>query len=187
MTHLIRNPRVLNKVQAEVRQVIKNKDHITDEDIEKLEYLKMVIKETLRINPLVPLLVPREASKDIKIAGYDIPKKTWIHVNVWAVHRNPNVWKDPESFIPERFMNNEIDYKGLDFELLPFGSGRRMCPGMGMGMALVHLTLINLLYRFDWKLPEGMEAKDVDLEESYGLVCPKKVPLRLIPVLTTWT
>ncbi|KAJ4875435.1 Cytochrome P450 71B11 [Raphanus sativus] len=187
MTHLITNPRVMNKVQAEVRQVIKNKDHITDEDIKQLEYLKVVIKETLRINPLVPLLVPREASKDIKIAGYDIPKKTWIHVNVWAVHRSPNIWKDPEVFIPERFMDNEIDYRGLNFELLAFGSGRRMCPGMGMGMALVHLTLINLLYRFDWKLPEGMDAKDVDLEESYGIVCPKIVPLELIPVITHWT
>ncbi|RID59490.1 hypothetical protein BRARA_F02715 [Brassica rapa] len=114
-------------------------------------------------------------------------EKTWIHVNIWAVQRNPNVWKDPEAFIPERFMDNEIDYKGLDFELLPFGSGRRMCPGIGMGMALVNLTLTNLLYRFDWKLPDGMDAKDVDLEESYGLVCPKKVPLQLIPILTQWT
>ncbi|ESQ32048.1 hypothetical protein EUTSA_v10004073mg [Eutrema salsugineum] len=187
MTHLIANPRVMKKVQAEVREVIKNKDNITEEDIERLQYLKMVIKESFRINPLVPLLIPREASKDVKIAGYDIPKKTWIHVNIWAVHRNPNVWKDPEAFIPERFMDNEIDYKGLNFELLPFGSGRRMCPGLGMGMALVHLTLTNLLYRFDWKLPEGMEVEDVDLEESYGLVCPKKVPLELIPVLTQWT
>nr|QWK52215.1 cytochrome P450 71B14-2 [Isatis tinctoria] len=187
MTHLITNPRVLKKVQAEVREVIKNKDDITEEDIEQLEYLKMVIKETLRMNPLVPLLIPRVASKDIKIGGYDVPKKTWIHVNIWALHRSPNVWKDPEAFIPERFMDNEIDYKGLHFELLPFGSGRRMCPGMGMGMALVHSTLINLLYRFDWKLPEGMDAKDVDLEESYGLVCPKKVPLELVPVITQWT
>ncbi|KAG2284174.1 hypothetical protein Bca52824_055394 [Brassica carinata] len=187
MTHLIANPRVMKKVQAEVREVIKNKENITEEDIEQLEYLKLVIKETLRINTLVPLLIPREASKDIKIAGYDIPKKTWIHVNVWAIHRNPNVWKDPETFIPERFMDNEIDYKGLNFELLPFGSGRRMCPGMGMGLALVHLTLINLLYRFDWKLPGGMKAEDVDIEESYGLVCPKKIPLELIPVLTQWT
>lgn len=187
MTHLIKNPRVMKKAQAEVREVIKNKDNITEEDIEGLEYLKMVVKETLRINPLVPLLTPREASKDVKIGGYNIPKKTWIHVNIWAIHRNPNVWKDPEAFIPERFMDNQIDYKGLNFELLPFGSGRRICPGIGMGMALVHLTLINLLYRFDWKLPEGMEVEDVDLEESYGLVCPKKVPLELIPVLTQWT
>ncbi|KAG5413887.1 hypothetical protein IGI04_001454 [Brassica rapa subsp. trilocularis] len=119
-------------------------------------------RETVRINPLVPLLIPREASKDIKIAGYDIPKKTWIHVNIWGVHRNPNVWNDPETFIPE--------------------SGRRMCPGMGMCMALAHLTLINLLYRFDWKLPVGMEIEDVDLEESYGLVCPKKVLLQLVPI-----
>ncbi|KAL0738591.1 hypothetical protein Bca4012_014801 [Brassica carinata] len=187
MTHLIANPRVMKKVQAEVREVIKNKENIKEEDIEQLEYLKMVIKETLRISTLVPLLIPREAAKDVKIGGYDIPKKTWIHVNVFSIHRNPNVWKDPEAFIPERFMDNEIDYKGLNFELLPFGSGRRMCPGMSLGLALIHLSLINLLYRFDWKLPEGMKAKDVDLEESYGLVCPKKVPLELIPVITQWT
>ncbi|KAL1212616.1 Cytochrome P450 71B13 [Cardamine amara subsp. amara] len=91
------------------------------------------------------------------------------------------------SFHPWKVMDSQIDYKGINFELLPFGSGRRICPGMGMGIALVHLTLINLLYRFDWKLPEGMEVEDVDLEESYGLACPKKVPLQLIPVLTQWT
>ncbi|CAF2015004.1 hypothetical protein HID58_077305 [Brassica napus] len=187
MTHLISNPRVMNKVQTEVREVVKNKDNITEDDIEQLKYLKMVIKETLRINPLVLLLIPREASKDLKIRGYDIPKNTWIYVNVWAIHRNPNIWKDPGAFIPERFVDNEIDYKGLNFELLAFGSGRRMCPGMGVGMALVHLTLVNLLYRFDWKLPEGMETRDVDLEESYGLVCPKKIPLELIPVITKRT
>uniref|UniRef100_A0A1J3CUB8 Cytochrome P450 71B11 n=1 Tax=Noccaea caerulescens TaxID=107243 RepID=A0A1J3CUB8_NOCCA len=84
-------------------------------------------------------------------------------------------------------MDNELNYKGLNFELLPFGSGRRMCPGLGMGMALVHLTLINLLYLFDWKLPKGLEVEDVDLEESYGLACPKKVPLQLILVLAQWT
>ncbi|KAF3487938.1 hypothetical protein F2Q69_00056329 [Brassica cretica] len=177
----------MNKVQTEVREVVKNKDNITEDDIEQLKYLKMVIKETLRINPLVLLLIPREASKDLKIRGYDIPKNTWIYVNVWAIHRNPNIWKDPGAFIPERFVDNEIDYKGLNFELLAFGSGRRMCPGMGVGMALVHLTLVNLLYRFDWKLPEGMETRDVDLEESYGLVCPKKIPLELIPVFTKRT
>ncbi|XP_048620241.1 cytochrome P450 71B13-like [Brassica napus] len=116
-----------------------------------------------------------------------VQAETWIQVNVWAIHRNPNIWKDPEVFIPERFMDKDIDYKGVNFELLPFGSGRRMCPGMNLGMALVHLTLINLLYRFDWKLPDGMDAKDVDLEESYGLVSPKKIPLELIPVITQWT
>ncbi|CAN7045767.1 unnamed protein product [Brassica rapa subsp. trilocularis] len=187
MTHLITNPRVMKKVQAEVREVIQSKDHISEDDIKQLEYLKLVIKETFRITPLVPILIPREASKDLKIGGYDIPKKTWIRANIWAVHMNPSIWKDPEAFIPERFMDNEIDYRGLNFELLPFSSGRRMCPGMDMGLALVHLTLINLLYRFDWKLPEGMKAEDVDLGESYGLVCPKKIPLELIPVLTQWS
>ncbi|KAF3593368.1 hypothetical protein DY000_02026067 [Brassica cretica] len=156
MTHLIANPRVMKKVQAEDK-------------------------------PAFATTNSKRGVKRLKIGGYDIPKKTWIQVNVWAIHRNPNIWKDPEVFIPERFMDKDIDYKGVNFELLPFGSGRRMCPGMNLGMALVHLTLINLLYRFDWKLPDGMDAKDVDLEESYGLVSPKKIPLELIPVITQWT
>ncbi|KAG5394406.1 hypothetical protein IGI04_024369, partial [Brassica rapa subsp. trilocularis] len=145
MTHLIANPRVMKKVQAEVREVIKNKDNTIEEDIEQLEYLKL-------------------ASKDLKIGGYDIPKKTWIQVNVWAIHRNPNIWKDPGVFIPERFMDKDIDYKGVNFELLPFGVEGGCAP-----------------------LPDGMGAKDVDLEESYGLVSPKKIPLELIPVITQWT
>ncbi|XP_010519645.1 PREDICTED: cytochrome P450 71B12-like [Tarenaya hassleriana] len=187
MTHLITNPRIMKRVQTELRERIKNKDSITEEDMENLDYLKMVVKETLRINPVAPLLIPREAMKDVKINGYDVPKKTRIQVNIWAIHRNPEVWKDPERFIPERFKDSQMDYKGQNFELLPFGSGRRVCPGMGIGMALVHLTLMNLLYRFDWKLPEGMKIEEVDLEEAYGLVTPKMIPLQLVPISTPWT
>ncbi|CAH2047965.1 unnamed protein product [Thlaspi arvense] len=187
MTHLLANPRVMKKLQAEIREKIKNIDEITDDDVEQLDYFKLVLKETFRISPIVPVLVPRVAAKDLKIAGYDVPEKTWIHVNMWAVHMSPSIWKDPETFNPERFIDNQTDFKGLNFELLPFGSGRRMCPGMGMGLAVVHLTLINLLYRFDWKLPNGMKAEELSIEENYGLICVKKLPLEAIPVLTQWT
>ncbi|XP_019056308.1 PREDICTED: cytochrome P450 71B11-like [Tarenaya hassleriana] len=184
MTHLIRNPRVMEKVQDEIRERVTDKDNITEEDMEHLDYLKSVIKETLRMSPVVPLLIAREAMSDMKINGYEIPKKTRIQINAWAVHRDPDVWKDPDSFIPERFMDNKIDYKGQSYELIPFGGGRRMCPGLGLGMALVQLSLMNLLYRFDWKLPDGMRIEDVDLEESFGIVISKRVPLQLVPVLT---
>ncbi|XP_010541580.1 PREDICTED: cytochrome P450 71B12-like [Tarenaya hassleriana] len=187
MTHLIKNPRVMKKVQTELRERIKDKDNITEEDMRDLDYLKMVIKETFRINPVVLLLAPRETMNDVKINGYHIPKKTRIQVNIWAIHRNPEIWKDPECFIPERFADVDMDYKGQNFELLPFGSGRRICPGIGMGMALVHLALMNLLYRFDWKLPEGTKIEDVDVEEIYGLTALKKEPLQLVPIVTQWT
>ncbi|XP_010519601.1 PREDICTED: cytochrome P450 71B11-like [Tarenaya hassleriana] len=187
MTHLIRNPRVMEKVQAEIRERVTDKDNITEEDMEHLDYLKSVIKETLRMSPVVPLLIAREAMRDMKINGYEIPKKTRIQINARAVHHDPDVWKDPDNFIPERFMDNNVDYKGQNFELIPFGGGRRMCPGLGLGMALVQLSLMNLLYRFDWKLPDGMKMEDVDLEESFGIVISKKVPLQLVPVLTQWS
>ncbi|XP_010541760.1 PREDICTED: cytochrome P450 71B12-like [Tarenaya hassleriana] len=187
MTHLMTNPRVMRKVQTELRERIKNKDNITEEGMKDLDYLKMVIKETFRINPVFLLLAPRETMNDVKINGYSVPKKTRIQVNIWAIHRNPETWKDPERFIPERFAEADMDYKGQNFELLPFGSGRRVCPGMGMGMALVHLALMNLLYRFDWKLPEGTKIEDVDVEEIYGLTARKKEPLQLVPIVTQWT
>ncbi|XP_010531521.1 PREDICTED: cytochrome P450 71B34-like [Tarenaya hassleriana] len=182
MTELIRNPRVMKKAQTEIRNRIKNEGMIKEEDLEKLEYLKMVVKETFRLHPPGAALIPRKAMSEFKICGYDINPKTRIEVNVWAIGRDPSVWKDPEEFFPERFIQNEIDLKGQHFELLPFGGGRRGCPGIHMGLSLVELGLANLLYCFDWKLPEGMTKDDVDIEEVFSLSVHKKVPLQLVPV-----
>ncbi|XP_024013622.1 cytochrome P450 71B5 isoform X3 [Eutrema salsugineum] len=156
------------------------------DDLEKVEYLKLVIQETFRLHPAAPLLLPRLTMSDIKIQGYNIPKNTMIQINTYTIGRDPKYWTKPEEFIPERFVDNPIEYKGKHFELLPFGAGRRICPGMGTGITIVELGLLNLLYFFDWSLPEGMTIKDIDMEEDGAFVIAKKVPLELLPTLHRW-
>lgn len=118
-----------------------------------MKYLKAVIKETLRLHPPIPLLVPRESTKDVKINGYDIAAGTRVITNAWAIHRDPTTWEEPEEFHPERFLNSTIDFKGQDFKLIPFGSGRRGCPGISFAIANNELVLANLLSKFNWALP----------------------------------
>ena len=120
----------------------------------------------------------------INIDGFEIPPKTMLQVNAWAIGRDPKYWKDPEEFIPERFTDSPIDFRGQHFELLPFGSGRRACPGMHMGTTTVELGLANLLYSFDWKLPDGMKEEDMDMGETAGpsLTVSMRTPLKLVPV-----
>nr|AAL59946.1 putative cytochrome P450 protein [Arabidopsis thaliana] len=182
MAELIRNARVMKKVQSEIRNQMINKSVITLDDIDHLPYLKMVIKETWRLHPPVPLLLPREVMSEFEINGYKIQPKTLLYVNVWAIGRDPDSWKDADMFYPERFMDNNIDAKGQNFELLPFGSGRRICPGMYMGTTMVEFGLANMLYQFDWEVPDGMVVEDIDMEESPGLAVGKKNELLLVPV-----
>ncbi|KAG2283573.1 hypothetical protein Bca52824_054793 [Brassica carinata] len=183
MAELVRNPRVMKKAQEEIRTCIrvKQNEKIDEEDVDKLQYLKLVIKETLRLHPAAPLLLPRETMSQIKIQGYNIPPKTFLVVNTWSIGRDPKHWEDPEEFIPERFIDSPADYKGQSFEMLPFGSGRRMCPGMASAIATIELGLLNLLYYFDWELPE--EGTVVDMEEDGNITVVKKVPLELLPIL----
>ncbi|EEF27944.1 cytochrome P450, putative, partial [Ricinus communis] len=182
MSELMKNPRVLEKAQAEVRQVFCRKRSINEESLQELNYLKLVIKETLRLHPPVPLLLPRECREDCVINGYDIPAKSRVMVNVWAIGRDPNWWIDAEKFFPERFLDNAIDYKGNNFEFLSFGAGRRMCPGMSFGVANVELPLAMLLYHFDWKLPYGLKPENLDMSECLGAGVRKKEELCLIPI-----
>ncbi|XP_019099595.1 PREDICTED: cytochrome P450 71B36-like [Camelina sativa] len=182
MTELMRNPRVMKKVQSEIRSQIGNKSVISLNDINQLHYLKMVINETWRLHPPSPLMVRREVMSEFEINGYTIPVKTRLYVNIWAIGRDPDIWKDPEEFLPERFINSGIDSKGQNFELLPFGSGRRMCPPMYMGTTMVEFGLANMLYQFDWTLPKGMVIEDIDMEESPGLNTSKKNELVLVLV-----
>uniref|UniRef100_A0A2C9UP70 Cytochrome P450 n=3 Tax=Manihot esculenta TaxID=3983 RepID=A0A2C9UP70_MANES len=184
MAELAKNPRVMTKVQDEIRNHVGKKGRLTEDDIDKLEYLKMVIKETFRLHPAAPLLVPRETISHCNINGYNIYPKTIIQVNVWAIGRDPQYWKDPEEFFPERFADRSIDFKGQNFEFLPFGAGRRICPGMHMGTITIESILANLLYWFDWKLPNGMKSEDINMEEKAGisLTLSKKIPLSFVPV-----
>jgi len=180
MSELVRNPIIMKKVQEEVRTIVGHKSNVEERDVNKMHYLKCVIKETLRMHPPVALVVPRVTRSDIKLKGYDIPAKTTVHINAWAIQRDPKFWESPEEFLPERFENSEVDFKGQDSQFIPFGFGRRGCPGMNFGTASVEYMLANLLYWFDWKLPET-DTQDIDMNEIFGLVVSKQVPLHLKP------
>ena len=181
MAELMRNPKVMENAQAEVREVLKGKAPIEEKDIQELNYLKLVIKETLRLHTPLPLLLPRECRERCEIDGYEIPAKTRVIINAWAIGRDPQQWDDAESFRPERFIGTSIDFKGADFELIPFGAGRRMCPGMSFGVATVELALAQLLYYFEWKLPNAIEPEDLDMTEAFGVAMGRKSNLYLIP------
>ncbi|KAK3011537.1 hypothetical protein RJ639_011577, partial [Escallonia herrerae] len=181
MTELARNPRVMKKVQAEIRSSIGKKPKVDEAEVEKLKYLKMVVKETFRLHPPATLLLPRETRGHCKIGRYDIYPKTRILVNAWAIGRDPKVWKNPDNFYPERFAETEIDFRGQHFELLPFGAGRRICPGLMMGATAVEFALANLLHCFDWEFPCGMKREDISVEAEFGLTVHKKFPLFLVP------
>ncbi|PHU28532.1 Premnaspirodiene oxygenase [Capsicum chinense] len=180
MVQMMKNPSILAKAQAEVREAFRDKATFDENDVEELKYLKLVIKETLRLHPPVPLLVPRECREETIINGYTIPVKTKVMVNVWALGRDSKYWDDAESFKPERFKQLSMDFVGNNFEYLPFGGGRRICPGISFGLANVYLPLAQMLYHFDWKLPTGVEPKDLDLTELVGVAATRKSDLILI-------
>ncbi|XP_058069013.1 desmethyl-deoxy-podophyllotoxin synthase-like [Magnolia sinica] len=182
MSEMMRNPRVMEKAQTEVRQALKGKTKMDDGDTNELHYLKLVIKETLRLHPPAPLLLPRECTETCEIDGYDIPIKARVIINAWAIGRDPQHWEDPESFKPERFDGSPCDYKGTHFEYLPFGAGRRVCPGMISGIANVVLPIAQLLYYFDWKLPGKIKPEDLDMTESFGATVSRRSELYLIPL-----
>ncbi|XP_017972572.1 PREDICTED: cytochrome P450 71A1-like [Theobroma cacao] len=142
-----------------------------------MDYLKAVIKETLRLHPPLPLLVPRVSTQDVNIKVYDIEERTLVIVNAWAIGRDPVHWNEPEEFRPERFLNNPIDFKGNDFQYTPFGDGRRGCPGMAFAMAMNEIILVNLVHKFDWSLPGGTTGEDLDMTETTGIAINRKVPL----------
>nr|XP_043616846.1 cytochrome P450 71A1-like [Erigeron canadensis] len=183
MTSLIKNPKVMKKAQEEVRNVVGKKTTIIDEDdLPKFTYLKAIVKEVMRLYPPAPLLVPREAKKDIILNnGYKIKQNTMVHVNAFAIGRDPKSWENPEEFLPERFLGHgDIDFRGNDFEFIPFGAGRRICPGISMGVMLVELLLANLVYFFDWGLPLGMKIEDINYEVMPGITMHKKNELCLL-------
>lgn len=149
MSELTRNPRVMQKAQAEVRNTVKNKPLVDEEDIQNLKYLEMIIKENFRLHPPWTLLVPRQTMQPCLIGGYNVPSGTRVFINIWAMGRDPMIWDNPEEFYPERFEDRNIDFRGSHFELVPFGSGRRICPGIAMAVASLELVVANLLYCFD--------------------------------------
>ncbi|XP_027363028.1 geraniol 8-hydroxylase-like [Abrus precatorius] len=182
MTELLRNPEVMLKAKRELQQTIGSGIPIEESDISKLPYLQAIIKETLRLHPPVPFLLPRKADRDVEIRGYTIPKDAQVLVNVWTICRDPTLWENPTLFSPERFVGSDIDVKGQNFELAPFGSGRRICPGMLLGNRMLLLMLGSLVNSFDWKLQDDSEEKDMDMDDKFGITLQKAQPLRIVPV-----
>ncbi|CAI0455249.1 unnamed protein product [Linum tenue] len=177
MAEMIKDGRVLRKAQEEVRQVYRGNQNVDESNLHELKYLDLVIKESLRLHPALPLLFPRESREKVEICGYEIPAKTKVIVNAWAIGRDPRYWAESE-----RFLDCSINYRGSDFEFIPFGAGRKMCPRLLYATAIVKLTLANLLYHFDWKVPDGIKPENLDMTEVFTLVVGRKSSLCLIPV-----
>ncbi|KAL4390983.1 hypothetical protein AHAS_Ahas03G0199600 [Arachis hypogaea] len=180
---LANSPKVMKKVQEEVRRIVGGKSMIEENDLNQMNYMKCVIKETLRLHPPGPFLIPRETANSVEIKGYHIPKKVTVYINSYAIHRDPKLWDNAEEFIPERFEGNQqIDYKVIDSQFIPFGIGRRGCPGMSFGVASLEYVIANLLYWFDWNVPNNNNSALIDMSEISGLNISKKQPLYLKPI-----
>lgn len=181
MAELIKNPRVQQKAQEELDRVIGTNRVMTEQDFSSLPYLQCIAKEALRLHPPTPLMLPHRANANVKVGGYDIPKGSNVHVNVWAVARDPKVWSNPLEFRPERFMEEDVDMKGHDFRLLPFGAGRRICPGAQLGINLVTSMIGHLLHHFSWVPANGVRPEEIDMSENPGLVTYMRTSLEAIP------
>ncbi|GKU95412.1 hypothetical protein SLEP1_g8776 [Rubroshorea leprosula] len=183
MAELLRNPNVLLKARRELAETIGKGKQVEESDISRLPYLQAIIKETTRLHPAVPLLLPRRAGADTEVCGFTVPEGAQVLVNAWAIGRDPSIWEMPNCFMPERFLESEIDVKGRDFELIPFGGGRRICPGLPLAMRMLHLMLGSLINCFDWKLEDGVTPENMDMDEKFGITLQKAEPLRAIPFL----
>ncbi|KAL6606914.1 hypothetical protein ACP70R_042567 [Stipagrostis hirtigluma subsp. patula] len=186
MVELIRNPHLMTKLQANVtKNTPKDQEMVKEDNINNMTYLKAVVRETLRLHPPAPLLLPRLSMTKCDVNGYMIPAETRVIINAWALGRDTRAWEKADEFIPDRFIDNGSstvpDLKGGDFKFLPFGAGRRICPGMNFGMATVEVMLANLVYCFDWELPTGMNNENLDMTDVFGLTMRRKDKLLLIP------
>ncbi|KAG2676000.1 hypothetical protein I3843_12G031800 [Carya illinoinensis] len=181
MAELVKNPGVMKKAQEEVRTVVGEKSKVNEADLDQMEYLKCIVKETLRLHP--PVMATRSTSASAKLVGYDIPPRTTILINTWAIQRDRKLWDRSEEFLPERFLNNSVAFKGHHDQFIPSRRGRRACPGMSFSIIEAEYVLANLLYWFDWELPDGATVEDFDMTEIYRLLIRRKTSLRLVPVL----
>ena len=190
MAELMNNRHIMAKLQKEVRSCGSEQgtklDMISEEDLASMPYLKATIKETLRLHPPAPFLLPHFSTADCKVDGYMIPSHTRVLVNAWALGRDPSSWERPDEFLPERFLQEagalDTQMKGKDLRFLPFGFGRRICPGMNFGFATMEVMLANLMYDFDWDVPNKPGA-GVDMAESFGLTLRRIEKLVLIPTI----
>lgn len=178
MTELLRHPKIMKEVQNEIREIVGDKSNVTEDDLDKFHYLKAVFKETLRIHPPIPILLPRQSTQDVKINGYDIPEGTQVYINYATIAKDRASWDQADEFRPERFLvNPSINFLGNDLQFIPFGAGRRICPGIEFTMRVNELALASLLNKFDWSQPCEEREEDMDITESTGATKHKKSPL----------
>ncbi|CAI0546966.1 unnamed protein product [Linum tenue] len=184
MTELIRNRGAMNKLREELKRELSPLEpgKMSESAVARLPYLNAILKETLRLHPPAPLLLPHRAPETCEVMNYTVPEGAQIAVNVWAIARDPTVWEDePTSFKPERFIESKVDFRGQDFELLPFSAGRRMCPGMPLAVRQIPLVVATLVRSFDWCLPDGEDPAELDMSEKFGITLQKERPLLLVP------
>ncbi|KAJ0255361.1 hypothetical protein HA466_0101220 [Hirschfeldia incana] len=182
MTELMRHPKAMKILQEDIRSISQHDLYVTEKQAEKMNYLQAVIKEALRLRPPAPLLVPRVYTEDVKLKGYDIAAGTQVIINAWAIQRDTTTWGiDAEEFRPERHLDSDLDFQGQDFTFIPFGSGKRICPGIGFTSALIGVTLANIVKRFNWKMDVKQQRAHDDLTEATGLVIFRKYPLVAFP------
>ncbi|KAL5556459.1 hypothetical protein UlMin_038695 [Ulmus minor] len=181
LSELIKHPRVMKKLQKEIETVVGMERRVDESDLQKLEYLDMVVKESMRLHPVAPLLIPHASMEDCTVNGFHIPRNSRVLINTWAIGRDPSSWNDPEKFVPERFEGSSMDLRGRDFQLIPFGSGRRACPGLQLGLTVVRLVVAQLVHCFDWELPNGMLPNELDMIEEFGLATPRANHLLAVP------
>ncbi|XP_027337426.1 geraniol 8-hydroxylase-like [Abrus precatorius] len=178
MAEMMHKPEVMKKVQEELEAVVGKDSMVEEFHIHKLPYLLAVMKETLRLHPVLPLLVPHSPSETTTVGGYTIPKGSRVFVNVWAIHRDPSIWEKPLEFDPTRFLDAKFDFSGNDFNYFPFGSGRRICAGLAMAERTVLYFLATLVNLFDWTIPKG---EKLDVSDKYSIILKKSKPLVAIP------
>lgn len=185
IAELIRSPTILAEVRKELDSIVGRDRLVKESDLAHLTYLQAVIKENFRLHPSTPLSLPRIAQESCEINGYHIPKGSTLLVNVWAIGRDPKVWADPLEFRPERFLvggeRPNVDMRGNDFELMPFGAGRRVCAGMNLGIRMVQMLFATLIHAFDFELGDGLSARSLNMEEAYGLTLQRAEPLVVYP------
>ncbi|CAN1135274.1 Cytochrome P450 76A2 [Linum perenne] len=179
LTELLRHPESMTKVQTELKTVIGPNRKMEETDIENLPFLQAVVKETFRLHPPIPLLVPRRAMRDTTFMGYHVPKDTQVLVNAWSIGRDPSQWEDPWSFKPDRFLGSKVDYRGQHYQFLPFGAGRRMCAGVPLAHRVLHLILGTLLHEFSWEAK--VDPSTFNMDDRLGITMRKSESLMVVP------
>ncbi|KAG0619800.1 hypothetical protein M758_4G166200 [Ceratodon purpureus] len=176
LAELLHYPHYIKRMQEELDSVV-GKDRVVDEsDIKSMPFLQAVVKELFRLHPAAPLGIPHFNLEATTLAGYDIPARTTVMLNLWAIGRDPAFWKDPLEFNPDRFIGTDITMMGRDFQLIPFSVGRRQCPGKGLGLAVVQLAVASLIHGFEWSTV-NQKPEEIDMREKPGLVTPRMTDL----------